>query len=91
MNGLQWVFAGFCLALLTSNASSESARLSQRVLYIGHRFESFEPLLKEHFTKVESVAREKFEPTQARDFDVVVLDWPQSHERAGAWVNADCA
>ena len=56
---------------------SESA-LSLRVLYIGHRPSEFEPFLKGHFTKVESTPRESFQPQSAKDFDVVLLDWPQS-------------
>jgi hypothetical protein len=43
--------------------------------------------LKGHFTKVESAPREGFRPQSANDFDVVLLDWPQSdlvrEQRAG--------
>ncbi len=61
--------------------------LPQKVLYIGQRGDEFVPFLKEHFAKVESVTREKFRPPQAKDFDVVLLDWPQSGAMRGAWLD----
>ena len=61
--------------------------LPQKVLYIGNRTSEFVPFLKEHFTKVESVSRDDFHPAQAKDFDVVLLDWPQSHQMRGAWLD----
>lgn len=66
-------------ATLVSSASADEKLLPQRVLYIGHRAGDFTPLLKQHFTKVESIARADFKPVQAAEFDVIVLDWPQSH------------
>jgi hypothetical protein len=51
--------------------------LPQQVLYIGHRANEFEPFLKQHFAGVKCVSREDFRPVQAKDFDVVLLDWPQ--------------
>jgi len=80
-------FRIFLVGLFLSISTSLAAPLPQRVLYIGHRSSAFEPLLKEHFAEVKSAAREQFQPAQAKDFDVVVLDWPQSGERHGAWVN----
>src|SRR6185437_10604857 len=61
--------------------------LPQKVLYVGHRGSDFVPFLKQHFSTVQSVSREKFQPAQVRDFDVVVLDWPQSHQMRGAWLD----
>ena len=52
-----------------------------RVLYVGHRASDFTPLLKQYFTKVESIALGDFKPVQAEEFDVVVLDWPQNGAR----------
>jgi hypothetical protein len=52
--------------------------LPQRVIYIGHRADQFEPFLKKHFPKVQSVALDDFQPVLANDFDVVLLDWPQT-------------
>ncbi len=57
------------------------------MLYIGHRADEFVPFLKEHFAKVDSVSREKFQPPQAKDFDVILLDWPQSGGMRGAWLD----
>ena len=67
-----------CSALLTLDARPSESALSLRVLYIGHRPSEFEPFLKGHFAKVESTPRESFQPQSAKDFDVVLLDWPQS-------------
>ncbi|HEX5221286.1 MAG TPA: hypothetical protein VFZ59_17110 [Verrucomicrobiae bacterium] len=71
--------AGLVLAAFVSNVIADEKLQPQRVLYVGHRADDFTPTLKRHFTKVETVARENFKPAQADDFDVVVLDWPQSH------------
>jgi hypothetical protein len=70
-----------------SFAAEPGAGLPQKVLYIGHRADEFVPFLKEHFAKVDSVSREKFRPSQAKDFDVVLLDWPQSGGMRGAWLD----
>jgi hypothetical protein len=72
--------AGTVCAVLVASAGAEEKLLPQRVLYVGHRGSEFVPVLKQNFTKVESVAREGFKPGQADAFDVVVLDWPQSHD-----------
>jgi len=80
-------FRLFLVGLFLSMSTSLAAPLPQRVLYIGHRSSAFQPLLSEHFAQIKSVPREQFQPAQAKDFDVVVLDWPQSGERHGAWVN----
>ncbi|HMC28546.1 MAG TPA: hypothetical protein VKM56_12210 [Verrucomicrobiae bacterium] len=67
-----------CSAFLASFLCSGESTLPLRVLYVGHRPAEFEPVLKTHFAKVESTRREGFKPQYANDFDVVVLDWPQS-------------
>ena len=41
----------------------------------------YEGFLKQHFAKVTVVRRDGFDPTAARDADVVLLDWPQSEGR----------
>jgi len=58
-----------------------------RVLYIGERAGEFTPLLSAHFAKVDSVTRAQFQPRLADAFDVVLLDWPQSHNMRGAWLD----
>ena len=67
-----------CFSCLTWVACPSEAPISLRVLYVGHRTPEFEHCLKAHFAKVESTRREGFKPQYANDFDVVVLDWPQS-------------
>src|SRR5262245_20103636 len=71
---------GLFFVSLASNVLADAKLLPQRVLYVGHRAEEFTPLLKKHFTKVDSVSLVAFKPDQANDFDVVVLDWRQSHK-----------
>jgi hypothetical protein len=61
--------------------------LPLHVLYIGHRPGEFAPLLKEHFATVETVSLAAFRPSQADPFDVVLLDWPQSGNERGAWLD----
>ena len=67
-----------CSAFLTLVVRSAESTLPLRVLYVGHRPAEFEPVLKTHFAKAESTRREGFKPQSANDFDVVLLDWPQS-------------
>ncbi len=67
------------LTLLISLVSGSAVMQPQKVLYVGHRAAEFEPLLKQHFAKVETIARERFLPAQAAPYDVVLLDWPQSN------------
>jgi len=61
--------------------------LPQKLLYIGARQNEFVPFLKEHFTTVQSVSLKDFQPSQAKSFDVILLDWPQSHTMRGAWLD----
>src|ERR1700761_9596817 len=80
-------FAGTLLTVLFAvNLFATEILLPQRVLYIGDRTSDFEPFLKEHFAEVKSVARDEFEVSQAKDYDVVLLDWPQSGGLRGAWL-----
>jgi len=67
------------VAALVSTLEAAAALLPQRVLYVGHRAGEFTPLLTNRFLQVKAVALEDFTPGQAETFDVVVLDWPQSH------------
>jgi len=66
-----------CFALLTLEARASETSIPLRVLYIGHRSADFAPFLKGHFAKVESTSRENFQPQSAKDYHVVLLDWPQ--------------
>ncbi len=77
------------VSMLVSSVALTAAEtvLPLRVLYIGHRPGEFAPLLQEHFSRVETVARDRFQPRQAENFDVVLLDWPQSGAGRGAWLD----
>jgi len=80
---------GFLLTLLAS-ASEPSRRLDDlKVLYIGERDSArathFQGFLKENVGKVEFADRKKFKPSEAEDFDVVLLDWPQSESTQDEW------
>ena len=82
----QLLVVALMLALVPTLMAAD-AILPLKVLYIGHRAGEFTPLLQAHFAKVESVARDQFKPGQADDYDVVLLDWPQSHSMRGAWLD----
>ncbi len=50
-----------------------------RVLFVGsERQADFVEFLQAHLKKIEAVGRGDFEPKRAANFDVVILDWPQS-------------
>jgi hypothetical protein len=86
MKSLRALLLAVVATLFATNLyGADAALLPQRVLYIGHRSSDFEPFLKTHFAKVESVSRQEFQQAQAKDFDVVMLDWPQSGNMEGAW------
>ena len=58
----------------------------QRVLYAGNRDtprqRAFVELLEKRFSQVDVANRETFDPAQARDADVVLLDWSQQDKRS---------
>ena len=86
-------FALPCLALLLAGGSPSSLRaeassvapdgkLPLNVLYVGdterNRAHAFAGFLSEHFQGSEAIHRDLFEPADAEDFDVVLLDWSQT-------------
>jgi hypothetical protein len=71
---------------VSSFAADPGYGLPQKVLYIGHRADEYVPFLKEHFALVDSVTREAFHSPQEKNFNVVLLDWPQSGSMQGAWL-----
>lgn len=75
------------LVVLPGSLLAAETKLPLRILYIGQRADEFTPLLKEYFAKVDAVARDQFQLKQADGYDVVVLDWPQSHAMRGAWMD----
>jgi len=75
----------FAAALLAMSAQAVPL-LPQRVLYVGHRPSEFRPFLQTNFATVATVEREMFKPEQTSNYDVVLLDWPQSGTTDGAWL-----
>lgn len=63
---------------------SRPDRVPKQILYIGDaatpRAKAFREFLGEKFTKVVVADRDTFDPKQASEFDVVLLDWPQIQE-----------
>jgi hypothetical protein len=77
-------FSSVVLALFCWSTAAPAADLAQlKVLYVGDsasssRTRQVTAFLQKNVSQVEAVPRRGFNPDQARDFDVVVLDWPQS-------------
>jgi hypothetical protein len=74
------------VTIFAANLFASDALLPQRVLYLGHRARDFEPLPEKYFAKLEFVPLDEFKPSQAKDFDVVLLDWSQSGTTRGNWL-----
>ena len=70
---------------------SAGALLPLRLLYIGPRAGEYAPFLREHFKSVEAMDLPKpgvvVPAERVKDFDVVLLDWPQSHNMRGSWLD----
>src|SRR4030095_9433056 len=62
---------------------AQDAMLRQRVLYVGNRGSEFEPFLKKHFANGEPGRFHALPLSRASNFDVVLLDWPQSVNTQG--------
>jgi hypothetical protein len=67
---------------LLAPGTAPAANLSLlKALYIGdagsRRSQEFEAFLKLNLAKVAVANRRGFQPSQAAEFDVVLLDWPQ--------------
>ncbi|HKQ39204.1 MAG TPA: hypothetical protein VJ063_14095, partial [Verrucomicrobiae bacterium] len=79
------VWGVLLVALLTTAFASEPVRtLDQlKVLYVGDRDSSrathFQGFLKHNVGRIEVASRKDFKPSDADEFDVVLLDWPQSN------------
>ncbi len=75
------------LLTLLALMNSEAAELRDlKVLYVGNakgkRASEFKAFLSTNTAQVAVAERNGFSPSRARDFDVVLMDWPQS-ERGG--------
>ena len=68
-------------AMGSSRGIAAEPRLPLNVLYVGNadtpRAAQFVEFLESQFERVEAVDRGKFDPADARDADVVLLDWSQ--------------
>ena len=65
----------------TDRPAAAAEPLPLRVLYVGNdrdRAADYEAFLKQHSAQVMVARRDGFDPAQARDADVVLLDWSQS-------------
>jgi len=88
-----FLILSFVVCLGDSVALAQPVRPLQplRVLYIGPRGAEFVPVLKEYFKQAEGMElpkpTEAVSPEQVAAFDVVLLDWPQSHAQRGAWLD----
>ncbi len=78
----QLAVAALLFAATGPTAKADTKRLEDlRVLYVGsERADDFVGFLSDHVSKAVAISREDFRAEDARDFDVVLLDWPQSEE-----------
>ena len=68
-------------ALGCPTPAAAEGRLPLHVLYVGNdkaRAAAYADFLGQRFTKVRVLQRSGFDPSAARDADVVLLDWSQS-------------
>src|SRR6266436_8296979 len=81
MKSLLWSLAVVALGI-TSVTGAHAAELGDlRVLYVGkERAADFVKFLTGKVAVVTARTRSEFQPSEARDFDVVLLDWPQGEE-----------
>jgi hypothetical protein len=73
------------MVIFAANLFASDLLLPQRVLYVGQRAADYTPFLEKYFAKVAAVPREAFKPSQADNYDVVLLDWPQASYPRNAW------
>jgi len=75
------VLLGIAFAL--AGYTTHSADLDKlKVLYVGDpevpRAKQFEGFLRQNLGRVQVASRSVFKPAEANEFDVVLLDWPQT-------------
>ena len=76
---------GLALAMLLLRPCPAVEPGTLKVLYLGNatsaRAADFKAFLSTNVARIEVAARAGFDPAQASQFDVVLLDWPQSESR----------
>ena len=70
---------------LADEEKAVSDQIALRVLYAGNpgsaRMNDFEALLQRHFKSVHTTDYREFEPSDAKDHDVVIFDWTTIYPR----------
>lgn len=71
--------------MLASQAVAADERIDVKVLYAGKpgdaRTKDYVAFLRQHFVRIGETDYEKFQPAEAKDFDVVIFDWPSIYPR----------
>jgi len=78
-----FAFAGLIFALFCLGNTHAASLAELKVLYVGEpattaRAKQFTGFLEKNVGRIQAVERHQFTQAQATDFDVVLLDWPQS-------------
>ena len=84
-------FAAIAVSALCVSTRAHAADLDKlKLLFVGDpgtpRAQHFAGFLKENVGHVEIAARRSFKPEQADEFEVVLLDWPQSETTREEWL-----
>ena len=77
--------ASLAALVLLDPTASAAEKIQLKVLYAGKpndtRTKDFVSFLQQHFVRVGEVDYEKFKADEAKDFDVVLFDWPSIYPR----------
>jgi hypothetical protein len=77
--------AALTALMLASQAVCAAEKIDVKVLYAGKpgdaRTKDFVAFLQRHFVRVSETDYEKFNPDEAKGFDVVIFDWPSIYPR----------
>ncbi len=81
------ILLAFSSSISADTQADESLPLSLLYLatYDPDRTESFQEFFEQRFQSASVIERGDFEPPQAANYDVVVLDWPQSERLSGEY------
>jgi hypothetical protein len=77
--------AALAALVLLDPTASATEKVQLKVLYTGKpndaRTKDFVSFLQQHFVRVGEADYEKFKADEAKDFDVVLFDWPSIYPR----------